>query len=250
MLKNPLLSQKLFSTLIGSLFIWSHSINGYAQENTDYKVSLGYYNFSNTGQASHQAGDLNIRASSDLIGHAWLAIYRSPWQEVTQERIGWDKTYENQDWRLTPSIQAASGGFLGGSFNLETGKDFFIGAGLGRTNLKNYYNLNVDPNDAWSATGGYRWSENHYLAVQIIRDNRQNPDQQNIHLIYKYPLADNHKLTYDVLYKQGTIENKYIQAYGLSVAYDWNDYQIKCAYDPKANFTPQNLIRITLAKHF
>jgi hypothetical protein len=238
----------LATVLTLGMTLMSHA--GLAQENPDYKISWGVYSFSNTGAASNQAADVNLRLSSDLVGHAWLAIYRSPWQAVTQERAGWDKTYELQGWRITPSIQAATGGFLGSSVNIETGQDFFIGAGLGRTNLKNYYNLNVDPNDAWSLTSGYRWSDNHYAAIQVIRDNRTNPDQQHIHLIYKYPLSDDQKLTYDILYKRGTIESQYIHAYGLSVAYDWHEYQIKCAYDPKTNFTPQNLIRVTFAKHF
>jgi hypothetical protein len=221
-----------------------------AQEIPDYKLSLGVYSFSNTGATSNQAADINLRMSSDTVGHAWVATYRSPWQHATQERAGWDKTYVVEDWRLTPSLQVATGGFMGGSWNIETGNDFFIGAGLGRTNLKNYYNLNVDPNDSWSFTTGYRWSENRSLALQIIRDNRDNPDQQNIHLVYKHPLLDNSKLTYDVLYKHGTVENTYIRAYGFSIAYDWHDYQIKCAYDPKTNFTPQNLVRLSFAKHF
>jgi hypothetical protein len=222
----------------------------YAQETPKYKLSAGLYSFSNTGSSSNQAEDINLRMSSDAIGNAWIAGYRSPWQSTSQVRAGWDKTYHLSDWRLTPSLQGATGGFVGGSLNIETGQDFFVGAGLGRTNLKNYYNLTVDPNDSWSVSAGYRWSENNYLALQIIRDNRDNPDQQNTHLLYKHLVQEKNKLTYDILYKQGTVENRYIREYGVSIAYDWDTYQLKCAYDPKTNFTPQNLVRITFAKHF
>ena len=53
--------------------------------------------------------------------------------------------------------------------------------GAGRTNLRNYANLNFDPNDAWMLSGGYRWADNYSLALQVVPDNRLNPDQQNTH---------------------------------------------------------------------
>ena len=42
----------------------------------------------------------------------------------------------------------ASGGFWGGRVGTEYGNTFFVGAGIGRTNLRNYFNLNFDPNEA------------------------------------------------------------------------------------------------------
>ena len=87
--------------------------------------------------------------------------------------------------------------------SLEAGDTWFAGLGAGRTNLRNYANLNFDPNDAWMLSGGYRWADNHSLALQVVRDNRLNPDQQNVHLVYRTPINGSDRLTLDLLKKRG-----------------------------------------------
>ena len=44
--------------------------------------------------------------------------------------------------------------------------------------------------------------------AQVIRDNRENPDQTHYHLVWRQPLPQGHRLTLDALYKTGTVEGE------------------------------------------
>ena len=214
-----------------------------------YKPSVGLYDFSSHGLASKQAVDLNLRGSSDW-GDAWVGVYRSPSDEFTQARLGWDNTYQKFGLKFQPSLQTASGGFWGGSIGAEYGDTFFVGAGISRTNLRNYFNLNFDPNDAWSFSTGYRWSPQDFVTLQVVRDNRLNPDQQHVHLVYRRPFADRQRLIVDLLYKSGTSEGEYIRRRGLMLGYDWGDVGLRIAYDPRVNFSQFDMTRIILSKRY
>ena len=122
--------------------------------------------------------------------------------------------------------------------------------GLGRTNLRNYVNLNFDPNDAWMLSGGFRWNSARSLALQVVRDNRQNPDEQHVHLVYRTPLPEGRRLTLDGLYKKGLVAGVPIARTGLAVTYDWPHYFTRLAYDPQVNFTPQNMWRLSMGTRF
>ena len=207
-----------------------------------------------TGLYSSSAGgglglDLNLRHSSD-VGNVWLGWFRAPRTDTSQTRAGWDRTFTLGPVRLMPSLQVASGGFLGGSAMVETGESWFAGAGLGRTNLRNYVNLNFDPNDAWMLSGGYRWADNRSLALLVVRDNRQNPDQQHVHLVWRTPIADGDRLTVDVLAKNGLVAGTSIHRIGLTVGYDWPRTFVRIAWDPKVNFTPQDMLRLSAGVRF
>jgi hypothetical protein len=214
-----------------------------------YKPSVGLYDFSSRGMPSKQAVDINLRGSADW-GDAWVGVYRSPTDEFTQARLGWDNTYEKFGIKLQPSVQTASGGFWGGSVGAEYGQAFFFGAGIGRTNLRNYFNLNFDPNDAWSLSTGYRWSPQDFVTLQVVRDNRLNPDQQHVHLVYRRPLADKQRLIVDLIYKSGTSDGEYIRRRGVMLGYDWGDVGLRIAYDPRVNFSNYDMTRIILSKHY
>jgi hypothetical protein len=121
---------------------------------------------------------------------------------------------------------------------------------LGRTNLRNYTNLNFDPNDAWMVSGGYRWNDSRSVAVQWVRDNRLNPDQQHLHLVYRTPMAGDQRLSVDLLAKSGLVSGESVQRLGLSVAYDWPTYFVRVAFDPKVNFTPQDMFRLSVGTRF
>lgn len=210
----------------------------------EYKFTTGVYHFSD-----HTTGlDLNLRRSADN-GNTWIGYYRSAGQEVTQWRAGWDHSY-GQTWRVSPSIQVASFGFVGGSVQLETGDPWFAGVGLGRTNLKPYVNLNFDPNDAWMLSAGRRRSDNQLLMVQLIRDNRQNPDQQHLHFLLREPLPDGQRISVDVLYKTGLVEDVRIHRWGLTLTYDHPHWFARFAWDPKANFTPADMLRVQVGTRF
>ena len=215
-----------------------------------YKLTTGLYQSTGGGLPSAQGLDVNLRATTGF-GNAWVGWFRSPVQQVTQTRVGWDNTFKlGPVLRFTPSLQVASGGFLGGSAYLEAGNTWFAGVGVGRTNLRNYVNLNFDPNDAWMLSGGYRWGNNESLTLLIVRDNRLNPDQQNVHLMYRMPIVGDQRLTLDLLSKKGLVAGVPIQRVGLSVGYDWPDFFARIAWDPNVNFTSQDMLRLSVGTRF
>lgn len=214
-----------------------------------YKLTTGLYALSGAGQANSHGLDMNLRRTSDA-GDLWAAWYRSPEQNVSQPRLGWDNNYSVSTWRVQPSVQMASGGFRGGSLGVETGDSWFVGVGLGRTNLHPYTNLNFDPNDAWMASGGYRWSSVQSIGFQVVRDNRQNPDQQHVHAVYRMGMPNGQRLTLDVLFKSGLVEEQFTRRTGLSVTYDWPQFFTRVAYDPIINFTPQTMWRVSVGTRF
>ncbi len=214
-----------------------------------FKLTTGAYQLSGGDQPAGPALDLNLRYGYG-DGNVWIGWYRSVPDDFQQTRAGWDHTFD-LDWvRLLPSLQIASGGFVGGSFAVETGKRWFAGAGLGRTNLREYANLNFDPNDSYTVYGGYRWPDKSAVSAALIRDNRQYPDQQHVHLVWRRPVAEGQRLTLDLLVKQGTIEGDYIRRVGLTATYEWPRYFVRMAWDPKVNFTPQDMARLSFGVRF
>lgn len=141
-------------------------------------------------------------------------------------------------------------GFASISAQLETGDDWFVGAGLGRTNLRPYTNLNFDPNDSWTVSAGRRMNTGETFYLLQVRDNRLNPDQQHIHADYRKPLSDGDRVTVDVLYKNGLVGNATIHKWGVTLVYDWPRYFISLAYDPKVNFSADNMFRTLLGMRF
>jgi len=152
--------------------------------------------------------------------------------------------------RLQPSVQIASGGFAGGSLNVETGESWVAGAGIGRTNLRPYYNLNFDPNDSWSLLAGYRGDNGQSVVASYVRDNRENPDQQHFHVVMRTPTPDKQRLTVDLLYKRGLVEGQRISKLGATLTYDWPKVFVRLAYDPRTNFTVDNAWRLSVGTRF
>ena len=88
------------------------------------------------------------------------------------------------------------------------------------------------------------------MGLLYVRDNRLNPDQQHLHLVWRTPLSDGHRLTVDLLFKRGLVEDEMIERSGLSVAYDWPRWFLRLSYDPKVNFTPQDMWRLAFGTRF
>ena len=215
-----------------------------AGDDPAYKLTLGAYGFSD-----HSRGvDVNLRNTSEW-GNSWVGYFRLPEQQVSQWRIGWDRSF-GQAVRITPSAQLASGGFVGGSVQVEAGAPWFAGVGLGRTNLRPYYNLNFDPNDSWLVQAGHRGEDGRLVMAQMVRDNRQNPDQRHFHLLYRQPLAGGDRLTLDALYKVGLVEEQRIRRWGGTIAYDWPRVFVRLARDPDTNFTPLDAWRLSFGARF
>ena len=214
-----------------------------------FKFTTGIYQLSGGGLPSGTSLDLNLRATGSF-GNAWIGQYRSPVLAITQTRIGWDRSFKAGAFRFVPSLEVATGGYVGTSAYLETGETWYGGAGLGRTNLQNFVNLNFDPGDAWTLAGGYRWTDNTSLGLLVVRDNRLNPDQQNVHLTYRTPIAGDNRLTLDLLNKRGLVAGVPIQRTGFSVGYDWPRFFVRLAVDPLVNFTTQDMVRLSIGTRF
>ena len=210
----------------------------------NFKLTATGFKFSESGSGV----DVNLRHSSDF-GNAWIGYFRAPKVEANQWRGGWDRSF-GETIRIQPSVQIASGGFVGGSINLEAGERWFAGVGLGRTNLRPYFNLNFDPNDSWSLAGGYRGENGQSYAASYVRDNRENPDQQHFHLTSRTPLANKERLTLDLLYKRGLVEGQRIAKVGGTVSYDWPKFFIRVAFDPNTNFNADNVWRLSVGTRF
>ena len=210
----------------------------------DFKLTATGFKFSENGSGV----DVNLRHSSDF-GNAWIGYFRALKLDANQWRGGWDRSFGDVI-RIQPSAQIASGGFVGGSVNLETGERWFVGAGFGRTNLRPYFNLNFDPNDSWSLAAGYRGENGQSYSATYIRDNRENPDQQHFHLTSRTLLAGKERLTLDLLYKRGLVDGQRIAKAGGTVTYDWPKYFVRVAYDPYTNFTSDNVWRLSVGTRF
>jgi hypothetical protein len=216
-----------------------------AADDAPFKLTLGDYRYSD-----HATGiDVNLRNTSDW-GNAWIGYYRQAKpEELRQWRAGWDRQW-GEAIRVTPSVQVASGGFLGGSLQAETGAPWFAGAGIGRTNLRPYVNLNFDPNDSYVVLAGHRAESGRVVTLQMVRDNRDNPDQRHYHLTLREPLAPGHRLTLDLLRKEGSVEGEYIRRWGATATYDWPRFFVRLARDPKTNFTPVDAWRFSVGARF
>jgi hypothetical protein len=201
-----------------------------------FKLTVGAYRVSGGGLPAGPGLDMNLRYTYG-DGNVWIGWFRSPVLDFAQPRVGWDHTFTLGPVRVLPSLQAASGGFVGGSLAVETGDSWFVGTGLGRTNLRNYANLNFDPNDSYTVYGGYKWPDGTALSLSLIRDNR-------------LPLPERQRLTVDLLAKQGTVDGQFIRRAGLTVTYDWPRWFVRAAYDPKVNFTAQNMVRLSVGTRF
>ncbi len=234
-----------FSTmLVATVCGWSASCHADEHaDNPNFKLTLGIQDFSESGRGV----DVNLRHASEL-GNTWVGYFDANGLDAHQLRGGWDQSF-GDTVRLSPSLQVASGGFVGGSINLETGKTWFVGAGYGRTNLRPYFNLNYDPNDAWSLSGGYRADGVSYT-LSYTRDDRENPDQQHLHAIYRAPVNGGDRLTADLLYKRGLVNGESISKLGATFTYDWPRTFVRLAYDPNTNFSSDNVVRVSVGTRF
>ena len=215
-----------------------------AADKTANKLTLGIYRISETGNAA----DITLRHTNDF-GNTWLGYYQSSARDERQARAGWDNTFEIGAVRVTPSAQIASYGYLNGSVNVETGDTWFVGAGFGRTNLKPNWNLNFDPNDAWTVSLGRR-TNTETMTLLWVRDNRENPDQRHIHGVYRRPLPNGQRITLDILHKRGLVEGEPVRRTGATLTYDWPQFFLRLAFDPKVNFTNEDMWRFSFGTRF
>lgn len=236
---------KSLVSMVLLLTVNSHAEDGNnSLEKTEYKLTTSYYTANN-----NNAYDVNLRANNG--DHtAWIGQYQDS-TEFKQTRAGYEYKEDENKLRITWSAQAASRGFIGGSATAEVGGDTFAIAGIGRTNLRTYYNLNVDPNDALTAGIGSRAVNNLELSLFRVWDDRLNTRQQVTHGVIRYKPTSNQRITFDVSYKSGlSDESVYLRGYALSITYDYKKFFLRVAEDQNANFINENMEKFSAGIRF
>jgi hypothetical protein len=212
-----------------------------------YKLTPSYYRTSQQPDAY----DVNLRAN--LSAHtAWIGYYRRA-SEFSQLRLGYEDTIPIPFGHLTPSLQYATRGFIGGSLNAEIGERWFALVGFGRTNLKDYFNLNFDPNDAVLLGFGTRALPKTVLSVFQIRDDRLRTGQRVVHVVARVKPDERTRWTFDAFHKEGRAsadDEVTVRGTGISVTYDYDRYFIRVASDPHVNFTADHMVRVSVGLHF
>ncbi|MEY5098023.1 MAG: hypothetical protein RJA36_742 [Pseudomonadota bacterium] len=210
-----------------------------------YKLTLGSYRYSDgsTGEDSNlrwQRGDT----------HAWLGHYRDA-SFGEQSRVGFDTTLALAPaLLLQPSLQGATRGFLGGSANLQIGDPWYAIVGWGRTNLRPYFNLNFDPNDALTLGAGWHGPADQSVQLYCIADDRLHTGQKDWHLLARQPLAEGRRLTLDLLRKTGDGDAGPVRAWGLAATLDYPGWFVRLARDPKQNFSALDATRLSFGLRF
>ncbi|MCG2577856.1 hypothetical protein LZ012_12735 [Dechloromonas sp. XY25] len=217
-----------------------------ASEAWSFKLTPSYY------ATTHQpaASDINLRANNGP--HAlWLGYYRRD-SEFEQTRTGYEFTFETDYAKLVPSLQLATHGFAGAAVNLEIGTTVYALLGYGRTNARDYYNLNFDPNDSVVYGVGARLIPGTNLSLYTVKDNRLHTEQVVNHLVARTQLAEKQRLTLDLSEKHGreSADDPKVSGHGLSVTYDYRDAFLRLARDHKVNFSTENQSRLSLGLRF
>lgn len=211
-----------------------------------YKFTGSLYSTSD----DNLAADFNLRAN--LGNHAvWGGLYRSE-TGFEQGRVGYENTLPLAFGRLVSSAQLATRGFVGGSVTAEIGSDHFLLLGLGRTNLRDYYNLTFDPNDSVVYGIGSRAlipKASAYLFS--VKDNRLDTGQCVTHLVVRVEPGEGRRWTFDLFQKSGQGEgDEPVRGSGLGITYDFDRYFVRLARDPYVNFTRQDMTRVSAGFRF
>ena len=231
-----------------------------APEPGEFKLTLGRYHLgggngggSGGGDATNNGTDLNLRYRQG--GRTvWLGAYQDA-STARQWRAGWDDQWDvpaaaTLPAQVLPSLQVASGGFVGGSLALQVGAPFYAQVGIGRTNLRPYANLNFDPNDALMATVGWQGDGGRQAALAVIADDRLGTGQQHHHLSLRWPLQPGLRLSADLLHKQGRGDGGPVNTWGWTLGLDGAQWFGRLAHDPKQNFSTQNAWRLSVGRRF
>lgn len=211
-----------------------------------FKLTPSYYVTTNAKDAS----DINLRANHD--GHAvWLGYYNRD-AEFQQTRTGYENTAQFSIARIVSSLQLASQGFVGGSVNAQIGDAVYVLLGLGRTNTRDYYNLNFDPNDSVTYGLGTSLLPQSTLSLFTVMDDRLDTGQVITHAVWKLSAGENQKLTVDLSSKHGraSVNDEPVSGGGLAVTYEYKDVFFRLADDRKVNFSGEDQMRYSVGMRF
>lgn len=218
------------------------------EQQVAWKFTPTYY--SSSAQVS--AWDFNLRGNTDTQT-AWIGYYRRQ-EEFSQLRLGYERPFELPSVRVVPTLQYATRGFLGASAYSEIGERHFGVLGWGRTNLRDYYNLNFDPNDAVTFGVGTRALPNTTLTLFRILDDRLDTGQRVTHLVARIKPDARTRWTLDAFHKEGRPDSDpasaRVHGTGMTVTYDFDRYFVRVASDPHVNFSNDHMVRIALGMRF
>ncbi len=211
-----------------------------------FKLTPSYY------FTTHEkdAVDINLRANNGP--HAvWLAQYQRG-SDFAQTRTGYEYTAQIPYGQLVPSLQLASKGFAGGSINAQVGDSVFVLLGFGRTNTRDYYNLNFDPNDSVVYGLGTRLLPKSTVSLFTVKDNRLHTGQVVTHAVWRWSPDEHRRWTIDLSRKHGrpSADDESVSGKALSVTYDYRDVFFRLAQDRKVNFTNDDQTRLSLGLRF
>lgn len=235
----------VISALLLTHQAWAQTASDAVETPLTFKLTPSYYHISN----GNNAADLNLRAEYGAH-YAWIGYYRDH-QGFEQTRAGYEYHADFGYVRPIFSAQAASRGFLGGSVTAEVGGDTYAIVGWGRTNLRDYYNLNFDPNDAVTLGIGTRVFANTELSLFTIKDDRLDTGQRVTHLVVRKELARQQRISLDLNYKSGqSSAGNYVAGRGIGLTYDFEPWFVRVAYDPYVNFTENQMTLFALGRRF
>lgn len=201
-------------------------------------------------QNEANAVDVNLRGN---LGNqtTWIGQYVRG-NDFQQTRWGYEYSADFSWGQIVPSVQLASKGFVGTSVNFQIGGPTYLITGLGRTNLKEYYNLTFDPNDSYVIGFGTKAIKNHTLNLFSVKDNRLNTGQIVTHGTWRWKIDDAQRLVIDVSRKSGRLTqySDPIKGNGISISYDHGNQFVKWAKEQKVNFTDNNQQRISAGLRF
>ena len=210
-----------------------------------FKLSVGSYYYSDQG-VRYPGEDINLRYHRDDTS-VWIGQYHDP-SFGNQTRAGADTAWSpvsSIDLSIQPSFQIATQGLIGGSVSIQYGKPWFVVAGIGRTNLRPYQNLNFDPNDAVTIGFGYQSGNGNTYSLMTIKDDRLGTGQRHTHASLQLNLPRGQKLALDLLRKTGSGDSGKVHAWGESVTYDRTTWFIRAVHDPKQSFGTADATRLT-----
>ena len=214
-----------------------------------FKATLGTYSDSLRGDGN----DINLRGNTENFAF-WVGKYKD--QDYNQTRLGVEYSIALPYGKLVPSFQTASGGFIGGSLTWDGKQEGVSGwapiVGIGRTNLRPYFNLNFDPNDSLMAGGSYTSSKLGLFMFYQIWDDKLGTGQRVTHAVWRHKFPDGIRVTADVFKRVGaeTSTSPQYQGTGLTLTFDIRDYFFRMGYDPFANYKQGNITRLAIGYRF
>ena len=137
----------------------------------------------------------------------------------------------------------------GGLYELA-GTNWYGGLGFEQRNAIGTPMLALQARDVPALSGGYRWDERHSLSLQLVPGGRRERQPQEVHLVYRAAMGRD-QISVDLLSSTALLPTgRPAQRLGLAVSYDWPRYFVRLAYDSKADFTPQDRLRLSAGVRF